>query len=290
MTAPIVLRDDQWRTRILPHLGGGLDECVFRGQALLQPVAQQFSSAAIELCYFPLVPFANRIRSSRFSFDGRTIDLEPNLRDHPHAIHGHGWQAAWRVLSADASQCTLVYEHAASAHWPWRYRVLETFAIAGAALAITLTLTNEAATRMPAGVGFHPFLPRWGTARLTAAASRFWNGSAQEFPSHSVDVPAELDFEAARPVSDARGVDHCYSGWDGSAAIDWADAPYRLSLETNGDLEHFLLYVPEDRDFFCFEPVSHPVNAFNYPESDEHAALGLAPSQELSGTLTLRCD
>ena len=289
MTEPIVLGNDHWRMRVLPHFGGGLDECVFREQALLQPVAQQSSSAAVELCYFPLVPFSNRIKSSRFSFEGRTIDLKPNLRDHPHAIHGHGWQAAWRVLRADASHCTLVYEHAASDRWPWRYRVVETFALDGAALAITLTLTNEAASRMPAGLGFHPFFPRSGAARLSAVARRFWNGSAQEFPSHSVDVPEELDFAAARPVRDARGVDHCYSGWDGRAAIDWSDAPYRVSLEGDEHLRHFLLYVPEDRDFFCFEPVSHAVSAFNYPASDEHAALGLAPAQQLSATMTLRC-
>jgi aldose 1-epimerase len=290
MIAPIVLRDDQWRMRILPHLGGGLDECVFRERALLQPVAQSFSEPMAALCYFPLVPFSNRIRSSRFSFEGRTIDLRPNLRNHPHAIHGHGWQARWRVLRVEASQCTLVYEHAASDHWPWTYRVLQTFSIAGSSLAITLTLANEAATRMPAGLGFHPFFPGSWTARLTAVASRLWNGSAQEFPSRSVEVPEELDFGAGRPVRDAHGLDHCYSGWDGRAAIDWPDAPYRLVLEGDRKLAHFLLYVPENRDFFCFEPVSHAVSAFNYPASAEHAALALAPSQEISATMTLRCD
>jgi aldose 1-epimerase len=290
MTAPIVLRDHQWRVRILPQFGGCLDECAFREQAMLQPVEQRSSLAAVELCYFPLVPFSNRIKNSRFSFEGRTIELEPNLRDHPHAIHGHGWQAKWRVLRADASQCALVYEHPASDRWPWRYRALQTFCIDGAELAITLTLTNEAASRMPAGIGFHPFFAKTGTARLSAAASRLWNGPAQEFPSQTVGVPDELDFAVSRPVGSARGVDHCFSGWDGRATIEWPDAPFRLALDVGGALEHFLLYVPEGRDFFCFEPVSHPINAFNDPASEEHTALGLAPAQELSATLTLRCD
>jgi aldose 1-epimerase len=289
LSEPIVLRDHQWRIRILPAFGGGLDECVFREQALLQSVDPESSLAAVELCYFPLVPFSNRIRNGRFSFEGRTVDVGPNLRNHSHAIHGHGWQAPWRVLHADASQCTLVYEHAASARWPWRYRVLQTFAIDGAALTITLTLTNEAATRMPTGLGFHPFFARPGTARLAAAASRLWNGRAEEFPSRSIDVPAELDFAVSRAVREARGVDHCYSGWDGTAAIDWPDAPHRLLLEAGRELGHFLLYVPENRDFFCFEPVSHAINAFNYPAAEENAALGLAPAQELSATMTLRC-
>jgi aldose 1-epimerase len=292
MTAPIVLRDDQWSVRILPQIGGSLDECVFRGQTILQPVPQpsRWSPAPVELCYFPLVPFSNRIKNSRFSFDGRTIRLRPNLPGHPHAIHGHGWQSEWRVLQANAAQCTLCFEHAPSDHWPWSYRVLQTFAIDATTLAITLTLTNRGAASMPAGLGFHPFFPRPAAARLLAAAGRLWDGHAEEFPSRSVDIPPDLDFGRARPVRDARGIDHCYSGWSRHAAIEWPGAPYRIVLDAGERLGHLLLYVPEDRDFFCVEPVSHAINAFNYPASDEHAALWLAPDQELSAALTVRCE
>ena len=291
MTAPIVLRDDRWRIGVVPQIGGGLTECIFGGQPLLQRVAHRsLSSTAVELCYFPLVPFSNRIRNSRFSFEGRTVHVRPNVPDYPHAIHGHGWLAEWRVLHADAARCTLSFEHAASDHWPWRYRVLQTFAIGATSLTITLTLTNEATTTMPAGLGFHPFFPKPDAAHLAANARRLWNGPAEEFPSRSVDLPSELDFERSRPVREARGIDHCFSGWSGHAVIRWADAPYRVELDADERLAHFLLYVPKDRDFFCLEPVSHAVNAFNFPRSEEHATLGLPPTHELSATLAIRCE
>ena len=143
---------------------------------------------------------------------------------------------------------------------------------------------------MPAGVGFHPFFPKPGTARLEAVAHRLWKGSAEEFPSRSAAIPPELDFERSRPVRDACGIDHCYSGWNRHAAIEWPDARYRIALHADGRLDHFVLYVPQDRDFFCIEPVSHAINAFNFPGSNEHVALALAPGQERSATLTLHCE
>ena len=48
-----------------------------------------------EAAAFPLVPFSNRIRTGRFSFAGRDIALPLNRPPERHAIHGHGWQAAW---------------------------------------------------------------------------------------------------------------------------------------------------------------------------------------------------
>jgi aldose 1-epimerase len=287
----IVLRDPHWRVAIVPQIGGSLTECVFGGQPLLQPVAQRsLSSTVVEVCYFPLVPFSNRIRDSRFLFQGRPIHVRPNLPDYPHAIHGHGWLAEWRVLHADAARCALSFEHAATDDWPWRYRVLQTFAIDATSLTIALTLTNEGATTMPAGLGFHPFFPRPDAARLTAKAHRLWNGPAEEFPNRSVDIPPNRDFERSRPVREARGMDHCYSGWSGHAVIEWPDAPYRIDINADERLGHFLLYVPEDRDFFCLEPVSHAVNAFNFPVSDEHAAIGLLPGHNLLAKLSIECE
>ena len=84
-------------------LSGGLAQCRFREQEIFRPTPQgPFTDGpAADLCYYPLVPFANRIRNGRFEHDGRTLHLEPNVRGHPHPLHGHGWRAEWQVLHAD---------------------------------------------------------------------------------------------------------------------------------------------------------------------------------------------
>ena len=66
---------------------------------------------------FPLVPFSNRIRNAAFRFRGRVIQLPQNFPPEPHAIHGHGWHAPWRVAARSAASLTLEYRHPAGA---WR--------------------------------------------------------------------------------------------------------------------------------------------------------------------------
>jgi aldose 1-epimerase len=287
----LLLRHDDWVVRVLP-LRGALASCSFRGQPILHPVAQPSceSAPAAELCYFPLVPFANRIKDSCLTFEGRSIRLRPNIADHPHAIHGHGWQTEWQVLRSDRSACTLVFDYAASESWPWTYRASQRFAIAGNRLTMELAVENLSASRMPAGVGFHPFFPTPKSARLRAAARCVWEGVASDFPSRCAAIPPALDFGATRPVGDTGGLDHCFSGWSGSATIEWADARSRVELGAAAPLEHLMIYAPEHRDFFCVEPVSHAVNAFNSPDSGEHAALALEPGAVRAAAIELRCE
>lgn len=287
MTAEVVLRDGWWRVRVQPRLGGSLAECVFRDQPILAPVREPNPWPGAELCYYPLVPFANRIESSRFSFDGRAIRLAPNVRDYPHALHGQGWQAEWRVVDAAATACAIAFDHEASARWPWDYGVAQTFALRAEELVVTLALRNRSATRMPAGLGFHPYFPRPQSARLTMAATALWSGNAAEFPRRFDRVPPALDFARARPIRDACGLDRCYSGWQRRAEIVWPDARYRVSIAADEPLAHVMLYVPRGRDIFCVEPVSHAVDALNFASRDPHGVIALAPGQEMSASMVL---
>jgi aldose 1-epimerase len=286
MTA-VVLRDDAWNVRVQPRFGGSLAACEFRGQPILAPVREPNPWPGIELCYYPLVPFANRIGSSRFSFDGREIRLEPNLAGYPHAIHGQGWQAEWQLVDAAPTACAIAFEHTASGRWPWDYNATQTFEIAESSLKIRLALQNGSATRMPAGLGFHPFFARPDSALLTASAAGLWSGDAAQFPRLMSGVPPALDFAHCRPIRDARGLDRCYSGWRRRAQIEWPDAPYRVSIVADEPLAHLMLYVPVDRNFFCVEPVSHVVDAVNFARDDPHGMIELEPGQELSVSMTL---
>jgi len=290
MTAEILLRDDSWHVRVLPELGGGLSDCMFRGQPILVPVRQSDSWPGADLAYYPLVPFSNRIANGRFFFEGRAIQLEPNVLGYAHPLHGQGWQAAWHVVDFTASACTITFDHAASGLWPWDYRATQTFEIGANKLRIELELLNLAAGRMPGGLGFHPFFPRAESAVLTAAAASLWEGSAAEFPRRTGTVPPPLDFARARPLREARGVDRCYSGWRGLAAIEWPEAPHRVSITASEALSHFMLYVPRDRDFFSIEPVSHVVDAVNFPAGDPDSPRVLEPDQAFSAAMTLRID
>src|ERR687897_805150 len=93
------LGDGRWKLGVAPLLGGSLLACSFDGVPVLQAVAQTpvAGRPAVRCCHFPLIPFSNRIENGRFSFNGSPMRLAQNLPGSPHAMHGHGWQAAWEV-------------------------------------------------------------------------------------------------------------------------------------------------------------------------------------------------
>jgi len=107
---------------------------------------------------FPMVPFCSRIAHGVFQFGGRSVSLPANDASGTHAIHGHGYQQPWQVLSQEAHSVTLGYEYMPGA-WPWHYRVDQQVSLAGARLTLSMQVTNLSDEAMPVGAGIHPFFP-----------------------------------------------------------------------------------------------------------------------------------
>ena len=104
-----------------------------------------FESAAA----FALVPYSNRIRAGRFSFQGRDVVLPLNRPPERHSIHGLGWQTAWRPRDVREHEAILELEHAAGP-WPWAFRATQHVTLAPASLSVVLSVRNESDTPMPA--------------------------------------------------------------------------------------------------------------------------------------------
>ena len=87
---------------VMPASGAALLGWVLDGTHILRPARPEavMNGDVRGLSCFPLVPFCNRIANGRFVWRGVEYRLDRNFGDHPHAIHGLGWQRAWQVLSA----------------------------------------------------------------------------------------------------------------------------------------------------------------------------------------------
>jgi aldose 1-epimerase len=284
------LGDGRWRVTVAPTLGGSLLACTFDDVPVLHPVAQAAvdGRTPVRCCHFPLIPFSNRVENGRFSFNGSSQQLARNVAGSPHAMHGHGWQAAWQVTERRDANCALAYERDPTADWPWRYRGRQTIAIEGDALRLTLAIENLGPDAMPCGLGFHPFLPRNGGARLELEASRVWNGEVSEFPTVRVEVPAALDFRGGPPVTEREGTDHCFAGWKRRATVHYGKGPRTLVLEGSESTDYAIVYIPEDADYFCVEPVTHAVNAMNHPDPAADGLWTLEPGAMRGISMTIR--
>jgi len=222
--------------------------------------ADQLLATSREVGCFPLVPYANRIAFGRFRWDGTAYRLPLNFGDHPHSIHGVGWQTPWVVAASDARSVRLVLSHDGSGGWPFPFEAAQTFALDPEALTVTLRVTNRHTGPAPAGLGLHPFFPRPATASLRFAAETAWLNDATALPVRSVPLPPGWDHADGRAVG-GEALDNCFSGWDGTASLDLGDV--QLRIEASAAFGHLQVYTPAARDFFCVEPVTHAPDAIN---------------------------
>lgn len=280
------LTHDEMHLTLDPCAGGSVQSLRHGDLEVLRPGPVRTGPAfdPVEYAAFPMVPFVGRIHQGAFSAGGQAIQLHENFPPEPHAIHGHGWQAPWQVEHQSDRQATLIYTHTADA-WPWAYTARQGFQLDTDQLTVTLSVTNDSNTQMPAGFGWHPYFPRDG-ATLSVPTTHEWFPDEDTGDNRPEPIAQTQDLTAARRVSDLN-LDTTYSVADAPIAMQWPTHHVLLSAEPI--FRHATIYVPPGQDFFCAEPVSHAPNAVNSHLSD--ALTGgqiLDPGQTLSGKLTLR--
>jgi len=265
--APVVLANGALEAVVLPTCGGALLELALRRPdgnriELLRTASRPWRDAQPEdTACFPLVPWSNRISGGGFLTAGGVVRLEPNRPNEPYPIHGEGWLLPWTVAERGDSRVALELDRADAS--PYRYTARLTYRLAGAALRMRLSVTHTGTSPMPYGLGFHPWFPFTPGVSLRASAKGMWQEREGHLPGEHGPVPAALDFASARDVPD-RWVNNAFDGWDGRAELDWPDRGAHLTLECP-EASYFVLYHPPAAAFVCFEPVTHPVDAFHLP-------------------------
>ena len=248
-----------------PEAGGSIAALDWHGLPLLR---RQNRPGVLHSGCFPLVPFSNRIAASRFLWAGKAIELMPNHPDNPRepAMHGLGWRQPWQVVGQGEDHLALALQVPADA-WPWAFAARQHFVLDDDGATFSLSLTNHAATPMPAGLGFHPFFPRQAETRLEARHRGEWQVDAACLPTRLIARADAVDWWEGRPVA-SRLVDTVYTGRVGPLRISWPEAGCGLLITPDPALDFTTIYVPGDADFFCAEPVSHITDAFNRPDAD----------------------
>lgn len=250
----------------------------------------------LDMASFPLVPFCNRIRDGRASFEGREIRFPPNHPgvDAPHPLHGTAWLLPWQVESAGQDEAVLTLVVEAGPAWPWRFSARQHFRVHERALHVEMQVRNEDTAAMPLGIGHHPYFPHHRGTRVRSPARAMWRGDAEVMP---------VDLQPGGPVDALRegvelaqlDLDNNFTGWERSTRIEWpADVhgpARRLTMEAEPPLDYFVLYCPSGYDYFCAEPVSQCTDWLNLLPRYGPEPLGgarVAPGETLTARFALR--
>lgn len=218
-----------------------------------------------------LVPWPNRVRGGRWTYQGEEQQLELTEPAAGNAIHGLGRWLAWRLHRVDAAAVTASVRIHPRPGWPVRVDVSVDWRLGPEGLSATVTAVNPGDRRAPFGCGFHPYLAvdgGAGSAVLTLPARRRLVLD-QQLPTGATEPfePASTPFAIGDRtyddcfddlVRDAGGIVRASAvGRDGRGASVWGDAAITHLMVFTADT------LPGDRRrrSVAIEPMSCPPDA-----------------------------
>jgi len=261
---------------LVPSLGGGVaawrTQAAPRGHPRPLDLWRPWDGSAdlYAMASFAMVPWSNRITASGFVQDGVFHPVAPNRRGEPYPIHGDGWLQPWACTQPAADTLELRLRSDRFAGNPYAYEALQRFRLAEGAMHQSVEVRHLGERPLPYGLGLHPWFEKTPRASVTAAVDGVWLSGRDPIPTgYATDMPP--DWNLARGIG-AHGsfIDNAFGGWDGEALIAWPERGVRLAVSARGgtgqarrSLRHCLVYRPPAGPAFCFEPITHPIDAFH---------------------------
>ncbi|MDO5676635.1 MAG: aldose 1-epimerase family protein [Propionibacteriaceae bacterium] len=237
-----------------------------------------------------LVPWPNRIRDGRYTFDGVAYQLPISEPARNTALHGLGEGVAWRLIShtdAEVVQATTIYPQTG---WNAVLEVEIIHALHDGGLTVSVTARNVGATRAPYGYGVHPYV----AADLSVAELTLPFGQELEvdperlLPIRVTDVSPEHDFRTPRVVGETQ-FDTALTGADGAWEVRIATPAHTVAVWANETMPWFQIYTPPTRDALAVEPMTCGPDAFNVGPTHD-GLIVLEPGDETTSRWGIRLD
>ena len=247
-----------------------------------------------------LIPFPGRIGNGRYSFDGRTFQLECNDKEGPNAIHGFVRSLPWHIQESHPNSVAFGVRLDATTYaergYPFSLRILVTYELNTQRLGCRFSVTNVGHKPAPVGVGFHPYFTV-GTGIIDEAEAQIPGTGFLEFNQRLVptgtiypvqDTP--WDYRRFRPIAQQR-FNHCYVNLErdtegvAMAALRHVPSNRTITMTMDAAFSSVVVYTGDaiadaPRVALAIEPMTCASDAFNHPE---WGLKRLAPDETFSG-------
>ncbi len=233
-----------------------------------------------------LVPWPNRIRDGRYTFDGTDLQLAISEPKFGNASHGLLRFAAYQPIEQTDERLVLGADVVPQTGYPFHLRTRVTFTLQRDGVHVAHDIENVGSSPAPVALGVHPYLQIGGvdTADLVVHSSGTTTLVLDErnIPVDEVPVGAGTDLREGVRLGDAaldngyRGLTrdadgrarHTLTAPDGARVELWQDAGFRWAQVFTTDR------YPGHPLAVAIEPMTAPANAFATGEDLERLECG----------------
>jgi aldose 1-epimerase len=276
--ALLTIADGPIVVQLLPHVGARLHRIQAFGHDLLRTPDDPGEHARDPLSWgaYVMAPWCNRIGAGATDVDGHVVNVASNFTDGT-AIHGQVYDVPWRQREAG-----LLWVRGGGDGWPWAYESTIRVTVHGAVVLIRQSLTNLAATPMPAGLGLHPWFRRPLEVRVDAASVL---GSNLDPDAIVEPCSGSLDLRTMQSIPDDLDASWLKPG-DPAVELRWPELGLTAAMRVRSDAGlSVALASPSSLDAVAIEPQTHlPQGLRRYLRGEPGRLHPLAPRATISLT------
>ena len=292
------------RLIINPRIGGSIVSLMIKDEAQQwAPVVRTMpveSHSASDAGSFVMLPWTNRIKDARFSFDGHEHTLESNAADQT-AIHGIGRALPWRITDRSPITARLALDSRAFDHeainYPFAFGAVQRFEISPDSVDVDLSITNLDDRPIPVGCGHHPYFHRHlfskdDDLRVRLDVSGRYPADGCIPTGEALDDLVCRSLRSGEPIANP-GLDDVFSGFGGAAELCWPTSNVCMTMRCSSNLDHLVIYTPrvadgEADEYVCIEPTTMVNDGFNQAQTMEKTGVTiLEPNETLRTRMTL---
>lgn len=231
-----------------------------------------------------LHPFANRLRGTRWTFDGRTVD--PDATPFRHAdgrglpMHGYllRWPGAagtvgWEIRTAADGEWAEIEgsiewgEHAElMSAFPFPHRLTQRYRLAGASLEVRATVEPRGG-RMPLSLGWHPYFLLPGASRqgLSLSLPRLFKIDLDHegLPQREARRLVEHEQLPRRAALADEAFDDLFRLAEPAGAVTLQGGEASVVIEPTRGVRFLQIYSPAGQAFAAIEPMTAPTAALD---------------------------
>jgi aldose 1-epimerase len=234
---------------------------------------------------FAMLPWSNRISGGGFTQDGRFHPMRPNRAGEPYPIHGDGWLQPWALEQPTDDTVRMTLQSHRHDGNPHAYAATQTLRLVPGGLDQSVEVTHLGDAPLPYGLGLHPWFVRTPGLRVQAGVQGVWLSGDDPIPTgYTQALPPDWDLNAGI-AAHGSFIDNGFGGWQGQASLHWPEHGLRLTLATpepDADAPCCLVYRPPHGPALCFEPITHPIDAFHMPGRPGLRVLAQGESMRLA--------